>query len=117
MEILLQKKSGHGLCNDKRSARATESETRAFSRVTSRRLIPTFNVAAFLAVRHDKERVVQTAYTRKRIRKTGAFCFSQHSGRNAQSFHRQEHFCRNQLSSDAILTESNKEDDRNSPSW
>src|SRR5438034_1092101 len=96
MEILLQKKS-------------TESETRAFSRVTSRRLIPTFNVAAFLAVRHDEERVVKTAYTpqllrpcmrrrvdgpsRKRIRKTGAFCFSQHSGRNAQPFHRQEHFC------------------------
>ncbi|PYV75473.1 MAG: hypothetical protein DMG96_17060 [Acidobacteria bacterium] len=29
----------------------------------------------------------------KRIRKTGAFCFSQHSGRNSQPFHRQEHFC------------------------
>src|SRR5690349_11134058 len=34
-----------------------------FSRVTSRSLFPTFHVAGFLAVRHDEERVVKTAYT------------------------------------------------------
>src|SRR5689334_18535567 len=59
-----------------------------FSRVTSRSLFPTFHVAGFLAVRHDEERVVKTAYTPQLF-----FCFSQHSGRNAQSFHRQDYFC------------------------